>query len=204
MVNKFGLGRYRVLDLGCGFGDLLAQCGTGSIGLEFNEERISRCRNRALRVIKWNFIDSFPGELAGESFDVVLLSHFLEHVFSPHSILIGIRKFLRDNGRIFIHVPVVQRLGFLTEWRRDKQYGFHGFLYGDHVNFFTPVTLRLTCEYAGFRTEYLGNPHLGIFSRVMLGIWPTVWYVGKIIRNFQYDGASCKSLDDHGNIIWKV
>jgi SAM-dependent methyltransferase len=200
-------GSLSVLDVGCGFGDQLQWFRSDSVGLELGDEQLARCREKGLTVYKWSFLDPLPHELEGRRFDAALLSHFLEHVFSPHAILMQVRKHLKPDGLICINCPIVNPLDglFLKLGRRyNLQKGFHTPLFGDHVNFFTTKTLRLTCEFAGFRTLYLGTPYLPyLLSRCLRDLWPTAWYIGSKMESFQYNHESVKFLDEEGNLVWK-
>lgn len=200
--------RLSALDLGCGYGDYLAPFGRDSVGLEFDDERLAACRERGLNVLKWTFMDPFPAELEERRFDLVLMSHFLEHVFSPHQVLMEARRHLNPGGLLLIHVPVVNPLMRVSEKvnrKRRLPLGFHAPLYGDHVNFFTTGTLAVTCEFAGFETVYLGTPYLpGPLSAVVRWLWPTTWYLGRRVEGWQYGEASVKSLGSDGKIGWKA
>lgn len=208
------------LDVGCGSGNFLGHFGPGSVGLELNDAELNRCRAKGHTVYKWSFTEPFPAELEGLRFDAVLLSHFLEHVFSPHQILLEVRRVLKPDGLLIVTCPMVNPLtgvshrfsrrfgdpegGLLrrTIWNR----GFHGALYGDHVNFFTPGTLRYTCEYAGFRTIFLGTPYLpGPLRWLSRPFWPSAWYIGKKLDDYQYDQQSaCKMLGKDGRVVWRI
>jgi SAM-dependent methyltransferase len=197
-----------LLDVGCGSGKYLPFFDQNSVGLELNDAELEHCRSKNLTVYKWSFNDLFPPQLAGQQFDAVLLSHFLEHTFAPHLILIEARKYLKPEGLLIVHCPMVNPLTDISYklaqyygWQR----GFHGALFGDHVNFFTPQTLRYTCEMAGFKIGYLGTPYFpNFFSKLILSYWPSAWLIANKLSNYQYNHESCKLLDEQGNISWKI
>ncbi len=136
------------------------------------------------------------------------LSHFREHVFSPHQVLLRIRQHLKPDGLLIIHCPVVTFLAgpsLKLATRFKLQRGFHGALCEDHINFFSAKTLRLTCEFAGFRTEYVGTAYLpDAISRWMTRICPVAWYIGRKVKSFQYADGSSKLLDEQGDVAWKI
>ena len=123
-------------------------------------------------------------------------------------LLLEARRHLKPDGLLIIHCPVVNPFDRLSKKLADRHgwtIGFHGPLFGDHVNFFTSKTLVLTCEFAGFKTVYLGTPYLpNLLSWAMRRIWPTAWYIGTKIESYQYNHESCKTLDQEGNIVWKI
>jgi SAM-dependent methyltransferase len=197
-----------LLDVGCGQGNYLPFFAPDSVGLELSDTELHKCCEKNLTVYKWSFTDTFPSELAGRQFDAAMLSHFLEHVFSPHLVLLETRKYLKSEGLLIIHCPIVNPLTGISDRlarRYGWQKGFHGALFGDHINFFTATTLRYTCEMAGFKTLYLGSPYLPNFlAKLLLPFWPSAWLICQKIDNYQYNHESCKSLDEQGNIFWRI
>jgi SAM-dependent methyltransferase len=197
-----------VLDVGCGYGNQLAHFGPESVGLELGSERLEQCRAKGLTVLKWSFTDPFPEEISQRRFDAVLLSHIIEHVFSPHTVLLEARRHLKPGGLLVVHCPVVNPLDRISKRLADRYgwtVGFHGPLFGDHVNFFTAKTLRYTCEIAGFETAYLGTPYLPRpLSRCVRPLLPALWYLGRKVEPYQYNHESCKALGDDGRLVWRI
>ncbi|MFC1856772.1 class I SAM-dependent methyltransferase [Thermodesulfobacteriota bacterium] len=66
----------------------------------------------------------------GEQFDVILLLHTLEHVTEPKAFLAELCTFLKDEGIIYVEVP----LGCFREWRSLSEPL-------THVNFFSEESL---------------------------------------------------------------
>lgn len=86
------------------------------------------------------------GEVADGSADLIILCTFLEHEVNPLPLLRVCRRKLSPRGRVIIKVPNFDSLN-----RMIRQGRWCGFRYPDHVNYFTPKTLRLMVEKSGLR-----------------------------------------------------
>ncbi len=95
----------RVLDLGCGNGDLLEYLKKNKqvrgTGIEFAEEKVARCIKRGLTVLQGDFrkevCDYPPGR-----FDVVVLSQTLQQISDPKELLIDL---LLIGKRVIVSFP---------------------------------------------------------------------------------------------------
>lgn len=80
----------RVLDLGCGDGDLLASLAehkqVSGYGLEIDPDKITACIARGVNVIEQN-IDQGLGNFASNSFDVVVMTQSLQALQYPDKVL---------------------------------------------------------------------------------------------------------------------
>lgn len=91
----------RVLDLGCGHGDLMAmlqQKGCTGTGVDVDPERVLACLRRGVDVIELD-LDTQLGEFADDSYDFVVLSRTLQTVHRPRAVL-------TEMGRIALHSVV--------------------------------------------------------------------------------------------------
>jgi len=125
------------LDYGCGSGDLLETCkqlapGTRIYGFDVDE------RGKAFieSTLKGAFFQDFDS--INESFDVISLSHVLEHISNPVTFLRKLRPFLAPNGKLLIQVPDFSENPF-------------DLIIYDHALFFQPETLAEVISAAGFR-----------------------------------------------------
>ena len=88
----------RVLDLGCGDGDLLQllqKKGCTGTGVDLNAGNVLACLRRGVDVIELD-LDSELGEFSADSYDFVVLSRTLQTVHRP-------RNVLAEMGRIAVH-----------------------------------------------------------------------------------------------------
>ena len=80
----------RVLDLGCGNGDLLAWLqahrGVNGYGLEIDHDQITACIARGVNVIERN-IDEDLSDYESDSFDLVVMTETLQAVRHPANVL---------------------------------------------------------------------------------------------------------------------
>ena len=100
----------RVLDLGCGNGDLLALLadkGCTGTGVDMDPANMLSCLRRGVDVIELD-LDTQLGEFADDSYDFVVLSRTLQTVRRP-------RQVLAEIGRIAVH-SVVSMPNF-AHWR---------------------------------------------------------------------------------------
>lgn len=137
----------RLLDVGCGSGELLERhvaLGWGGWGVEISPEAARYAREqRGLRV--------WQGDLPGASFpaatfDMVVFSHSLEHMFSPTATLREANRILRPGGRLFLALPNAAS----AEARLFGRWWL-GWDVPRHLYHFTPKSLNRCLRQTGFR-----------------------------------------------------
>ena len=95
----------KVIDLGCGEGDLLqhliALKGVQGTGIEINEEKVARCIEKGLSVLQGD-INAEVHDYPEGSFDYVILSQTLQQVYEPDHL---IRAMLRIGQKGIVSFP---------------------------------------------------------------------------------------------------
>jgi len=95
----------RILDVGCGSGDLLVMLkrrGYSCTGLDSALPALRAARAQGLPALLGDY---HAPPLAPESFDVVSMFHFLEHVADPACALAFAHRVLRPGGRLVAQTP---------------------------------------------------------------------------------------------------
>jgi 2-polyprenyl-3-methyl-5-hydroxy-6-metoxy-1,4-benzoquinol methylase len=109
-----------LLDVGCGDGaflDIAHSCGWETVGLDPDALAVSNAVERGLRVYEGG-IEYFEGK--EELFDVITLSHVIEHVHQPTRALRTCFSLLKPKGQLWLATPNVDSSGharFQSNWR---------------------------------------------------------------------------------------
>ena len=174
------------IDVGAGSGHYLKFMSDKSFGLDINEipEKKIYC---------WNFNDAPRSADLGVA-DVLWCSNFLEHVLRPHEFLIKVKPLIKSDGILVIAVPNTSLF---------NKGPFSGTLQGDHVNFFTNSTLKLTVKFAGYEIIFAGTSSFPKFGKILAKLGPTLMVVAKPNHNFQYPNSAHKVLTPKGEINFK-
>ena len=130
----------RVLDFGCGNGDFLAMC------LQYGFEAFGVDRSQARRDKAGVSVVASIDELDGH-FHAITLFEVLEHVDNPRAILEMLGARLVPGGILVLETPDCTGVTGIAS-RRD--YDLINPL--DHINGFTPSTLRSIAERLGFES----------------------------------------------------
>lgn len=133
-----------VLDIGCSSGlflDIARKSEWQTYGIELNKAEYKIAHERGHEV--WNCpIESLP---ANVKFDVITMWDVFEHIKTGSALLAAIGQKLNPNGVVFLQVPNVASLAARTLW--DKCNMFDGI---EHVNLYSPKTIKLLANQAGF------------------------------------------------------
>ena len=135
----------RLLDVGCGSGELLARMrslGWTVEGVDFDERAVEMARKLGLNVRLGALNEQ---SYQADSFDAIHLGHVIEHVFDPLELLSHCHDLLRPHGQLVILTPNSSSWGHLhfgKDWR--------GLEPPRHIHIFSVSNLTSLVQKAGF------------------------------------------------------
>lgn len=120
-------GGRRVLEIGCGYGAILAALGPAfdRLGIDVSEHAIAEARRRTPEArfevadIEQGVPAGLVGDLAG-GFDLVLARYVFEHLRDPAGTLVRIAGLIRPGGTLLYAVPYTGSLG--ARWKGPRWY----------------------------------------------------------------------------------
>ncbi len=138
----------RLLDVGCALGDFVLEAaarGWIAEGVEVSAYAVARARERGV-VAYAGTLEELA--LPDARYDVVTLYDTIEHLADPVGTLLEIRRLLAPGGLLHVVTPNVAGM----QARLLRRYWYH-YKPGEHLFYFSPVTLRAALERAGFVWE---------------------------------------------------
>ena len=146
----------RVLDVGCGNGStvgefLALRCEV--VGIDLSKEGIEVAR-RAYPTARFECLpadDHILENLQCEPFDVVISTEVIEHLYDPHSFVLGCYRALRPGGRFVLSTPYHGYLKnlLLSLFNRWDQH-LSSLWRGGHIKFWSRKTLSQLLTGIGF------------------------------------------------------
>ncbi|HNQ61974.1 MAG TPA: class I SAM-dependent methyltransferase [Bacteroidia bacterium] len=187
---------HSVLEVGCMFGYLLQELKSEYKvkGIDIGRNAVSYCRNKGLDVDDIS-IENFISN-SNQKFDIIVISHVLEHLLKPHEVLNDLHLHLNPGGKIFILVPNYKSFS-------AKVFGrYWGWWQVPvHINHFNESSITALSDSTHFKKElvrYRGGDSLmlllnfinlfsfrnkneapGIFQKMIIGFFTSVfryWY----------------------------
>ncbi len=163
--------RGRLLDVGCGSGHFLSQMkdlGWDVVGVEPDAEAARIARERFGLNVYQGTLEEF--EFPECTFDVVTMSHAIEHLCDPISSLRECLRVLKKGGRLVVVTPNIKSLGrrcFGIAWRAWDP--------PRHLFLFSPLTLRKCTELAGLQIQVVKTTAAEAHS---------IWYASRFLRRY--------------------
>jgi len=148
-----------VLDIGCGRGGLLKylrdKLNCRVMGIDISDDAIRICKEKGIDAIRCDVEkDDIPGK-----YDVIILCAVLEHLIDPVSLLIKIRRNLREEGSVIIGVPNFSHLLARIQYLLGKNIQRYddsptsmrlGIQPPGHIRFFNKATLSYILRKTGY------------------------------------------------------
>lgn len=140
--RKFG----KVLEVGAGDGSILHYLDEWNFApelyaLEISQSGVEAIQSKRLKSLRSaQIFDGYKIPFADNEFDLVILSHVLEHVEFERLLL---RELKRVSKFQIIEVPKDYRYGVDKRMKHYLNYG--------HINMYTPTSLRFLLQSEGFR-----------------------------------------------------
>lgn len=184
LIQGFVPAPANLLDIGSATGEFLniaRRSGYRVTGIELSAFAAEQARQRFGLEIFVGALEAYKTDM---SFDVIHLSHVLEHLVDPHRAIDRLKKILSARGVVYVEVPfqwnLVERLHFLASERRPfNTFSLH------HRLFFRPSTLRALFARHGFVCRHLtltpphrypvGSPK----TRLKRALWQGLSWVGQ-------------------------
>lgn len=126
----------KLLEIGCGSGVMLKGMqdrGWQVEGLDFDSQAVSNANHKGLKVRLGGLVEQ---DYLANSFDAIVMSHVIEHVYNPIQIIEECYRLLKPKGRLILITPNNFSLGhakFKNNWR--------GLEPPRHLNIFNSQTL---------------------------------------------------------------
>jgi SAM-dependent methyltransferase len=144
----------RILDVGCASGRLLATLRTRGFGNVMGLDPSPSCAATAKRLygidVKAMTLDALAR--TGERFDLVILVGVLEHLRDLDAAFAQLRRLLSPGGLLYVEVPDVTAF---ADWPNAPYQDFST----EHINFFSPASLRNLMRRHGFVPEFVEQNH---------------------------------------------
>jgi len=174
------------LDFGCGSGhslsDIRLQHQNWDIyGLDNNETACTRARELGVKIFCGDILKM---ELPDNFFDIVNMSHIIEHLSDPLAVMLKINKLLKKGGTVVISTPNFDSLA-------AKIFGKFWYALDTprHLFIFSPLTLSALLDKTGFKVnsiKYKLDPQVAIkswyflFNKKDMRLNPIAWRLLKL------------------------
>lgn len=144
-IKSYLLGK-KVLDFGCSYGgflDAAVKYANSVVGCEIEQEAVEYCRNLGYSILE--DIDE-----NSDSYDVIVMSHVIEHLINPEKYLEKIVKHISKDGYLILEFPNADEvLVNIYDSHAYKDYTY----WTQHVCLYNEHTISMLLNNVGFTVE---------------------------------------------------
>jgi len=152
LLDMVGPPKQRVLDIGCGKGELghaLSQRGHHVVGLDQYPPA-----EQLDAFYEANLFDGLPDEVIGERFDTILFADVLEHLPDPEVLLSQAAGLLSEGGKVLVSLPNAVHWTMRAQVAAGRfDYANKGIMDRGHLRFFTRRSAERLFEQAGLQVR---------------------------------------------------
>jgi SAM-dependent methyltransferase len=181
----------RVLDVGCASGRLLANIRDLGFPNVVGLDPSPACAAAAARLYGIDVRTMTLAEIAasGEQVDVVIMVGVLEHLQDLDRAFAQLRQLITPGGLLYIEVPDVTAF---ADWPNAPFQDFST----EHINFFSPVSIRNLMRRHGFSQVFLEQNHrIQSFRTVMSNISAFFRKEPRAAEALEFDSSSAAGLE---------
>jgi len=181
----------RILDVGCASGRLLANIRERGFPHVIGLDPSPACAVTAARLYAIDVRTMTLREIAesGERFDVVIMVGVLEHLRDLDSAFAQLRALLNPAGLLYVEVPDVTAF---ANWPNAPYQDFST----EHINFFSPVSLRNLMRRHGFTEVFLEQNHREqSYKTVMSNVSAFYRKEEDVPHHIEFDADTAEGLD---------
>ena len=181
----------RVLDVGCASGRLLANIRELGFPNVVGLDPSPACAAAAARLYGIDVRTMTLAEIAasGERFDVIIMVGVLEHLQDLDRAFAQLRQLIVAGGLLYIEVPDVTAF---ADWPNAPFQDFST----EHINFFSPISIRNLMRRHGFSQMFLEQNHrVQSFRTVMSNISAFFCKEASAEEAFEFDTTSAIGLE---------
>lgn len=166
LLSRIAKSKLEVLEIGAGVGNVLAEFKASAalediyvdvLGTEYSQQCIEMCLEKGIEVLLG---DALTVSKLDRKFDIVILSHVLEHFIDIKSELFRISKLLKPDALVYIEVPGV----FENHHKSYYDFSFLGYSVHAHMYNFTLDSLVNVLAQSGFSLLEGDEEVFGIFQ----------------------------------------
>lgn len=174
----------KILDIGCAnglFGKELEKLGGKVTGIDISEKAIKLAKKN---ISEAKVVDLNEGKLpfADNSFDTIVASEVLEHLFAPEELLKEIKRILKSDGVAVITAPNLLYWGHRLKFLKGEfKYEQSGPFDRGHIHFYTYETLIGDLKTVGLKVKKEKHIVLSRLSKTLLNRLPALFAYQMVI-----------------------